>query len=218
MLPRGDAFLRRVNGTYTQYSSEICSLSHADRDRRSIINELGFRLFLEIWEKRDITNQQIHDLANDVKKYISEIARREDDVILMPPSAEEIRESKDIAKSISKFFSRFKGDPLLFWPEFPGCGIIQKCKGDILKGNTLIEVKAGDRTFRITDLRQVLTYCCLSFASRKYDLCSVILLNPRRGVFYETSIDELVKACAGVSAIDFFTDMVAFISMEGNSK
>lgn len=217
-LPRADAYLRRINGTYNQYLGEIDSLGHVDRDRRSIVNELGFRLFKEGWEKQDITNQLIHDLSSDVQKYIAAIARRKDDVILMPPSAQEISESKEIAKSLSDFFSPTKNKTLLFWPEFPGCGIIQKCKGDILHGNTLVEVKSGDRTFRITDLRQVLTYCCLNFVSRKYDLRFIILLNPRRGIFYETSIDQLVSACAGVSAVDFFADMIAFISTEGNSK
>jgi hypothetical protein len=217
-LPRADAYLRRINGTYSQYRGEIGSPSHVDRDRRSIVNELGFRLFREAWEKQDITSQIIQNLSKDVQRYIAAIVRREDDLILSPPSVQEISESKEIAKSLSIFFSRTKGNALLFWPEFPGCGIIQQCKGDILNGNTLVEVKSGDRTFRITDLRQVLTYCCLNFASRKYDLRIVALLNPRRGVFYEAPIDELVMACTGVSAIDFFTDMVAFISTEGNSK
>jgi hypothetical protein len=217
-LPRGDAFLRRINGTYSQYRTEIDSPSNVDGDRRSIVNELGFRLFREGWKKQDITTQLVHNLYKNVQQYIAAIARREDKLIFSPPSAQEIKESKEIAESLSLFFSRSKGTPLLFWPEFPGCGIIQQCKGDMLYGNTLVEVKSGDRTFRITDLRQVLTYCCLNFASRKYDLRFVTLLNPRRGVFYEAPIDELVTACAGVRAIDLFTDMVTFISMERNSK
>jgi hypothetical protein len=150
--------------------------------------------------------------------YIAAIVRREDESIFSPLNEQETLESKEIAKSLSLYFSRTKEISLTFWPEFPGCGIIQQCKGDIIQGNNLIEVKAGDRTFRITDLRQLLTYCCLNFASKKYDLHSVTLLNPRRGVFYETSIAALVTACTGARAIDFFTDMVAFISTEGNSK
>ena len=217
-LPRADAYLRRVNGVYTQYRGEIDSPSRVNRDRRSIVNELGFRLFKESWEQHDITTKTIHNLSKDVQRYIAAIVRREDDVILSPLSAQEISESKELAKSLSLFFSRTKANSVAFWPEFPGCGIIQQCKGDIVYGDTLVEVKSGDRTFRITDLRQVLTYCCLNFASKKYDLRFVTLLNPRRGVFYETPVDQLLMACAGVSAIDFFTDMVAFVSTEGNSK
>jgi hypothetical protein len=189
-----------------------------NRDRRSIVNELGFRLFKERHAGKNLTIRRVNELCELVRLYILRLARSEDAVIREPISNGEIAEAREIASSLSLFFSQHNEDSLMFWPEFPGCGMIHQCKGDILQGRRLVEVKAGDRTFRLTDLRQVLTYCCLDFASKKYGLREVLLINPRRGLFYKTSINNLITECSGTTAVDFFSNMIEFISVEGTSR
>ena len=50
---------------------------------------------------------------------------------------------------------------------FHGCGFINQCYGDILIKNneesTIVEVKAGERNFTISDLRQILIYAGLDY-------------------------------------------------------
>ncbi|MEW6386742.1 MAG: hypothetical protein AB1491_04410 [Thermodesulfobacteriota bacterium] len=183
-----------------------------------MVNELGFRFFKENHEGRKLTNRKVKEIWEVVRTYILRITRSEDTIIREPISKGELSEALEIANSLALFFSGNGEGSLTFWPEFPGCGIIHQCKGDILQGRRLVEVKAGDRTFRLTDLRQVLTYCCLDFASKKYDLLDIVLINPRRGLFHETLITKLVTECSGTTAVDFFSNMIEFISSEEPSR
>jgi hypothetical protein len=189
-----------------------------DRDRRSVINELGFRLFKEQWQEKRISEKRTREIAEAVQAYIIRLTRSKDRLLKVPLSNQENTEALKLADSLRRFFLRTKDRSLVFWPEFPGCGILHKCVGDVLQGSKLIEVKAGDRTFRMTDIRQVLTYCSLNFASKRYDLRDIVLVNPRRGVFHQTSVADLIVECSATTAVDFFSSVIEFISAEGNSR
>lgn len=61
----------------------------------------------------------------------------------------------------------------------------------------LCEVKAGESRFQGRDFRQVLIYAALNFQSRRYDIDSVCLVNPRLGIYLQEDLNNLCLKLAG---------------------
>ncbi len=217
-LPWADTLLRVINGTFTKYCQEISSTETSDSDRRAIINELGFRLFQIQCSTYIITEEHLNRTAEEVRQYIKHLSPRTDSSIDKKVSADEIIEAKVISQSLGIYFNDDLPGDLKFWPSFPGCGMIQEVQGDIINKKTLIEVKGGDRTFRITDIRQIITYLALNFSSKSYDLDQFTLLNPRRGTYYTSNIMDFVGLASGTTPIDLFCTIIDFLSSETHSR
>ena len=77
---------------------------------------------------------------------------------------------------------------------------------------TLFEVKTVDRSFRGVDLRQLLTYAALNFASREREISTLGLVNPRRGVFFEMPVGDLCLDIAGRSSESLFAMIIQVLS------
>ena len=218
VLPRVDSYLRLANCAYERYEDEIPFRISGHRDRRGIVNELGFRLFAESTTCGPVADDRIKILAESVRQYVERLSNAADGVAKEEVNEQEIKESMVIADSLSHYYQNIPPSELVFSPDFPGCGIIDSVKADILHGTELFEVKAGDRSFRVTDIRQVLVYCCLDFASKRHGIKTVVLLNPRRGTYFRTTVSDLVKECSGTTAVDFFGSVIDFVSTEPNSR
>ena len=129
------------------------------------------------------------------------------------PSAAETEECLAQARSIKHFFMiASKRQPVQVSPVFRGCGIIDTCVGDVFFSDTLYEVKAGDRSFRSTDIRQLLTYAALNKASDGPKLARIGLFNPRTGVSFSGSLDEVCSEVAGCTPDDLLSEIVRIIS------
>lgn len=87
-------------------------------------------------------------------------------------------------------------------PMFQGHGLIAHCEGDFLLPSGLVEVKAGDRTFRSVDYRQVAVYVALQFASSGDVFSNIMLANPRVGISIKVSTEEFAREVSGQSAPD----------------
>ncbi|WFU71964.1 hypothetical protein [Bradyrhizobium sp. CB2312] len=104
------------------------------------------------------------------------------------------------------------GGALLIEPSFPGCGMIDAGKGDLIYSNALYEIKAGDRLFRSVDVRQLITYSALNYVSKRFQIDSLGLFNPRVGVSATIPVDDLCAEISGKQSSDLFFDIVAAIS------
>jgi hypothetical protein len=136
-----------------------------------------------------------------------------------PPNKIEWAEAKLISWRLHYFFlSQEPSSELIVDPFFHGCGILDSCYADVLAGQVLYEVKAGERAFRIYDLRQAITYCALNFQSHQYRVNGVGLVNPRLGVFVKGSLDAFSKELCGMSSSDLCSEIVSFLSARGVSK
>jgi hypothetical protein len=89
---------------------------------------------------------------------------------------------------------------------------LSSCNGDALWSTTIYEIKAGDRSFRSTDVRQLLIYCALGFAAKLYELDRICLVNPRHGVYFSESLNDLCAALAGRPPTEVLSDIVEYIS------
>lgn len=216
LLPTADSFIRRMNLSLERYCQSTESSLEIDRDKRAVINELAFRFFIKLAKGVELSDRKKVDLAESVSDYIEKLASNIK--INRPILKEEIKEAESICGSLATYFTTREFSSLKFWPTFKGCGRMQACKGDILRNNKLIEVKAGDRQFRMTDIRQVITYLSLNSISKQYTIEQIALVNPRKGVFFETTVDILIEECSRRKPVDVFGDIIDYLSAETISK
>lgn len=122
-----------------------------------------------------------------------------------------------VAERLEEFFAKqiIESDgsaQLEIRPKLAGCGWIDAAEADVLFGNTLYEVKAGERHFRMTDLRQLLCYCALNFSSKQYEIRNAALINPRFGTLIRDELDSLCQQIAGASSADVLGEIISYIS------
>ena len=215
VLPMADSIVRRINVSYEQFAPTLTS--KANPRRRAYVNELAFRIFAH--SSRDGILRQpkpdvdaLAELEQSTAFFISRL--RSADEISQPDLAER-EEALLISRRLFTYFAMHEAtNPLSFAPKFAGCGILNTCVGDIVAEPTLYEVKAGARDFRLIDVRQVVTYCALNFASRRYLINRVVLLNPRRGISAMLDIHEDLSRASGSSASEVYADLLDFLSQD----
>jgi len=212
LLPTADSFVRRMNLSLDRYCQPTESMVLTDRDRRSVINELSFRLFMNLSKGKKLSSNEKLELSIKVSNYIEKLAPNIN--IVLPISQEELNEAESLSSSLTAYFSSREIRVLKFWPAFRGCGRIHACKGDIISNHKLIEVKAGDRHFRITDIRQLITYLSLNSISKQYVIEKIALVNPRNGLSFETTVEFLIEDCSRRKPVDVFGDIIDFLSTE----
>jgi hypothetical protein len=212
LLPTADSFVRRMNLSLERYCLPTESRFEVNRDRRSVINELSFRLFMSLAKGKKLSIKDKMKMSLEVSHYIEKLAPNIN--IDQPISKEELEEAESLSSALAQYFSGASLNKLRFWPIFRGCGMINACKGDIITDDKLVEVKAGDRHFRITDFRQVIAYLTLNSISKQYDTQHIALVNPRKGLFFETTVEVLIEGCSQRKSVDVFGDIIDFLSSE----
>jgi hypothetical protein len=131
----------------------------------------------------------------------------------------QLAEAKTLCGRLEMFFAdKERRSALVVNPLIRGCGFLNSCYADVVAKDTLYEVKAGQRLFRITDLRQALTYCALNSASGQFPLTQICLLNPRLGVYVRGSIEIISREACGMSSNDLFGAIIQFLSSQGTSN
>jgi hypothetical protein len=219
LMPMAEEYLRTRNRMLTHYAPAIQSLLPAET--RGIINELGYRLYVGSLELRVSVTELPEAFRllcfEGAVGYVHSLGEFET-TVPVPPLQESIQEATHLGSNIARFFThamvrtRFKIQTVGVAPSFPGCGWLNSSVGDFLSSKLLIEVKAGDRNFRGIDLRQVLIYCALNFASKTYDIAHICLLNPRLGVFLGEPLERLCQEISGRAASEILEDIVQFVS------
>jgi len=212
LLPTADSFVRRTNLSLERYCRPTDSILDTNPDRRSVINELSFRLFMSLAKGKELSYNDKMELSVKVSHYIEKLAPNI--TIDLPISQEELHEAESLSSSLSAYFSDREIGSLRFWPLFRGCGRMHACRADIIKNDKLIEVKAGDRHFRITDFRQIITYLSLNSISKQYVIENIALVNPRKGLSSEITVESLIGNCSRRKPVDVFGDIIEFLSTE----
>ena len=110
------------------------------------------------------------------------------------------------------------GRKIITAPIFPGCGFVDRSFGDLLVGDTLYEVKSGDRNFRLMDVKQILVYLALNIISHSHDINYVGFVNPRVGIYYKLGISDFAYAISGKNMIQLLSDIIEFVSSGGVSR
>ncbi len=220
-LPMGDALVRRINLARDRCADPLEST--VDSERRAIVNEAAFRLMKAAVRDGAMPWQvpvdiEVRAVCEGARAFVDRL-RRSSEGPLAHVTDTEIHEAQKISNRLTRFFVLHERDVShCVSPHFHGCGVLQSCSGDILAGNTLYEIKAGERDFRLIDVRQLITYCVLNHQAGTYSIENVGLLNPRVGVYFKSDLGSFVHAAAGRSLVELAVDVIDFLSTARGSR
>ena len=212
LLPMGDAYVRAQNATLERFAPPITSFAPADQ--RGVINESAFLLFQEAMR---CSKRPLSLSADLVEGFIGQaleyVARLRQTARINPEEISDLGklDAVLIADRLYTFFSDEVSD-VVVRPSFPGCGWVSDAEGDVLSGSTLYEVKAGQRYFRIADLRQILCYCALDFSAKRYGISKVSLINPRAGIVIREDLESFCRKISGTASEEVLGEIISYIS------
>lgn len=212
IAPTLDVFVRRAN--LNLYERVFPPLkSEVSPSRRAFVNELSFSVFCEVHADK-INGEPIKSLAGYVVETSNSVMERlfvaDGANVNLPISRAETKDIDHQVRRLIDFFSNFK--IVKTCPFFNGCGIIDNCRGDVLADDILYEIKAGERNFRSIDFHQIITYCALNYAANGHTIEQVGLFNPRVGISFIISLEEISLEISGKQAPDLMADVVLAIS------
>ncbi|WP_415754400.1 hypothetical protein [Pseudomonas leptonychotis] len=218
VTPLADTYWRRENLKIKRELSPI--ENRAPIRLRGFLNELAFETF----KKAKATNQvprkeTIITIAQDsitsIAEYIFRITKKEDSITshLDENCQNEVFE---LTKNLLQFFPQ--SHSIKFRPKFSGCGIVSACEGDLIYQGTLYEIKAGDRGFRVSDIKQLLTYSSLEFLNNTHGFSKVGLFNPRTGYHWERTIDQLCIELSGMRESDTLQNITSHMTQLAISR
>jgi hypothetical protein len=195
-------------------------------DRRAFINEIAFHLFIECQRAEQAGNLFVDPeplLPAAVKAARSRQEQFADRRASPPPADLTTLERLEVASLLRVLtgFSRRMSKPgstVHLRPRFKGCGILDECEADLIIDDLLIEVKAGDRSFRAIDVRQILTYCALDRLEKKFGLACVACVNPRRGTYFRQDIETLCLQLASKPSSELLAELTYFLSSGDMSR
>lgn len=192
----------------------------APKGMRAIINEAAFRAFCNVHPiARPIKRSQIVDAVSgsfqDAIDYVARFSNAPQ-VLLSDIDDPCQREAVALVDRLASHFPENSTAKLR--PHFSGCGIISACEGDLIVNGCLYEVKAGDRPFRLLDLKQLLTYAALAYADDALNFTHLGLFNPRTGVTWRRSLDEVCRSISGLRPSDTLSALVEQFSVASVSR
>ena len=219
-LPRLEKFVRAVNLEGSRFSPPIAS--EGDPGRHAFIAELAFEMFRSEVAGRPST---LAMAEARVSERIAALAETPTEIA--EANTEERKEVHKLRKALSEFVSDHWPEKVIVNPRIAGCGKIDHAAADLLierrpvhspfgtelerASKLLFEVKSVERPFRAADFRQLIIYASLMSAEGGAP-DAVGLVNPRRGTYFECSLDELAMDTAGTSADDLLQQIVYDIS------
>lgn len=210
LTPTMEIFVRKIN--LRLYDREFPSMvSGVVASRRGFVNEVAFQFFVRTRVDPSLSPEIEVEAVSAARGMMLQKDASFSDT--SPLNLEEMLDAKEQLRRLKIFFAiESKGAIPEMMPSFAGCGIVDSCNGDIYFSNRLFEIKAGDRKFRSIDLRQVLTYAALNYAKPKRKIEGIGLFNPRVGISFSMSIDELCLEVSGHPASHTLSEIVRVIS------
>ncbi|WP_157757139.1 hypothetical protein [Pannonibacter phragmitetus] len=206
--PTSEYFVRRINLEHAErWSLPI----HKPEDpiRSALVAELAFA---QVSAKLDgIPEERVGEVAlEEAKKRLRPLF--EDPISLVQEITQvEQDQISSLEKNLLSFFTR-RNLPTVTRPLFAGCGYVDSSEGDIISGSCLFEIKAVNRPFRSIDIRQLITYCALNHLSGQFQLDAIGVFNPRRGLYFEASIEDVSHEISGQSGQELFDTIIHAIS------
>ncbi len=212
VTPLAESFVRAMNIAADRF--DVPMKSDVSVILNGFINELGFRIAENISPTGAAGADAVLAEKNyrDTETYFRRLRRAG-----TPHSDDErqraVCDAIDLANRLLAVIRARKGArDVVFHPSFRGCGVHDDCEGDLLVGKELWEVKSGDRNFRQTDVRQLLTYCALNHAAKSHVITDYRFVNPRTGVIFGGSLHDLVRTVAACEPEILYGEIIEFLS------
>lgn len=212
-MPMGESVVRSLNRSPPKFAMPVGSTS--DSVRFGHISEMSLRIFeasegVPVAPVRSEIPERLRALGAEVAQYIARLEGSGDPVAM---DDDEIREALVWSSRLVSFIrSEHPNETTVTRPQFPGCGFLGACEGDLLVGTTLYEIKNVERTFRLTDWRQLVIYAALNSLGRVQEVNTIALLNVRLGLYCKVGLNDFCIAAAGVEPSALFSDIADYLS------
>ena len=158
---------------------------------------------------------EVKHVYNNAVSFLSRYERDDDSILL---NDAEIDEGFKLAKQYDHFFEylRVQLPEVEFRPTIKGAGFLGNCTADLSASNTLYEVKAISRNLSGRDIRQLLIYLGLRYASEEVQWQFAGFFNPRRALHYRFSVEHLIhRTSGGKSKAEVFDNLLRFLDARG---
>jgi len=218
LLPNANNYIRLVNGAMVE------SLYTPERPARgenvALCNTIAFEIF-RLVHNGGVVVSDLKSGALFSDKLFSELVKQCVDslkvfshgsAMKLPLSKAELDDVKSIAVHMAEYFPP-KTSHLVFDPAFDGLGFLNGAEGDILFRDSLVEVKAGYRSFSVNDLRQLLVYLTLNhYSESPHEINRVELYNPRMGNVFEANVHQLCDDISALQPSDLYHEILLFVT------
>ncbi|MGE0621620.1 MAG: hypothetical protein AB7O54_03310 [Pseudomonadales bacterium] len=215
LMPGSERFIRRVNLTAKRIFPFYRSVA-GSRDR-GLVNEAAFRLYCIDPTCVDFALLDFDEAYVAASNYIARFREYSESPEFRGLTRGQREESEILAARLRDTIKKqFPEGSITTQPEFAGCGLVSRCEGDVLVDQTLLEVKAGERNFRLIDFRQILVYLSLNYADGgSYDIAAMGFVNPRSGKVFVGDLEDVCFQVSGLSAVEVFEEIADFVCEEG---
>lgn len=215
IAPTCELYVRRLNMSGLE-QIERPMLESIEPGRSALISEFAFSMFVALASnllkgKSSLENKELRAEAwNQTKSRLSAFSTH-DVGELSDLSEDEMKYADEVCARQYRFF-RARGKKIALRPIFLGCGFIEASEGDVIVDDTIYEVKTVERAIRSSDIRQLITYAALNYASQQYAIDKIGIFNPRRGTACEVNLEHACDEISGRSALDLFWQITSAIS------
>lgn len=202
VAPTLEQFVRWANANLYSVGAAVNIFGPAERN--PLIAEVGFRLAAAGFEPSPLPPWQ---LEAEARKMITQLPRGS-------AASESLHQFEwQQAASLSTAIRHFADTlpPTRFLPGVPGCGVVEAAVADIIAESHLIEVKAVNRPFRGADIRQVLTYSAMYYASG-VAIDEMTIFNPRLGCAFSMPLNSVAAGVSGHSQVELMQDIVHYMT------
>ncbi|MGY2271013.1 MULTISPECIES: hypothetical protein [Pseudomonas] len=218
IIPLADTYWRRENLRVIRQVLPIDNV--APITLRGFLNELAFETFSRartagIQPKSELVLSIAKDCIESVAEYILRITKDPRSVLSTLDNLCS-QEVFGLARNLMMSFPDNKDFHVR--PKFSGCGVVSACEGDLIYKDCLYEIKAGDRGFRVSDVKQLLIYSSLAFSKGELNYSKVGLFNPRNGYYWERTLDRLCVELSGMRASDVLSNIAGSMTQLAISR
>lgn len=208
--PACEHFVRQLN--LRHYVRHLPPMTTAVKGNRPYIAEYAFCLFIERRWPRDASasarSQEAaarRGAAQRLRAFTGREGKVDENL-----DRDQKNEVRMIAKRLDNFFN--ESGVYVPRPVFRGCGFLDKSEADILKNQTLYEIKTVDRPFRSADIRQLLMYSALNYLFPLGEIKNIALYNPRLGIYFDMPLEDVVREVSGRTPLSLFDEIFETIS------
>lgn len=218
IIPLADTYWRRENLKVIRQVLPIDNF--APVSLRGFLNELAFETFSRAKgagqsPKKEIILSIAQECIESVAGYILRITRDEGSVAWV---LDDLCKDEVFGLTRNLMLSFPDGKDFNARPKFSGCGLVSACEGDLIYKDCLYEIKAGDRGFRVSDIKQLLIYSSLAFSKGELNFSKVGLFNPRNGYYWERTLDRLCVELSGMRESDVLSNIVGSMTQLSISR
>lgn len=206
VCPMSERFVRRLNLETVRYAEPFDP--QCGKNLNGLVNELAVVLCHENIDDKPESEAEYINALDRCLEYIELVVSRPVD-LCDDDRAHVRRDAFHLKHRLATFYRTvLRSNQIQTSPTFEGCGILRSCAGDSIVKDTLIEIKAGERDFRSIDLRQLFVYMALNFASERYTIRNICLVNPRVGKYWIKPVKDVFPKIAGASESEVLSDLV----------